>query len=90
MKKYLGSLVAIILAISFAAFTLPKQASVSDTVYDWQVFDASGNPTSTYILDKTKANMQIAYPNCNANTTTCFRAWNLGHTQSTNVYLKKQ
>lgn len=88
MKKYLSGFIALILAISASAFTAPKGAA-SDPVYDWRVYDASGNPTSVFVEDKTEAEMRAANPSCNGSNLICFQNYNQAHTQPLGLLIKK-
>ena len=89
MKKYVTGAVALTLAIAATAFTLPQKASALDPSFDWQVYDAMGNPTSTFLTNETQAQVKHDNPACNGTNLTCFREWNLGHTIANNVYIQK-
>ena len=57
MKKYLLSLVAIVVAIGFSAYTtISKKQNVSKdtTTYDWYAVDYSTNPSGEVPLGATK------------------------------------
>ncbi len=90
MKKHFAGTLAVALAFAATAFTVPPRGHATlDPTFDWQVYDASGNPTSTFLTGETEAQVQHDNPGCNGSNLTCFREWNLGHTIPQNIYIKK-
>ena len=88
MKKYLSGIIAIVIAIAAAAFTAPHKNTM-DPVYDWRVYDASGNPTSTYLDNKTVAEVQSANQQCNGAVTICFERYDAARTAPDGFLIKK-
>lgn len=88
MKKYLVGLSAILLALASAAFTAPHKNSTY-TVYDWRVYDASGNPTSTFLDNKTVAEVQSANPQCNGSSLICYERYDAARTAPDGFLISK-
>lgn len=89
MKKQLFGVIALIIAISAAAFTVAPSSGSQDPTYDWRVYDANGNPTSTFLDNRTVAQVQSANPQCNGTTKTCFEAYDDSHTVPQGILISK-
>ena len=89
MKKYVSGIIAIILAVSATAFTMPQKTSALDPVYDWMIYNASGNPTGNFLEDQTEAQVRAANPGCNGSTKTCFQNYSQDHSTALGLFIKK-
>lgn len=80
MKKYLMGIIAIVLAITFSAFTtsVNKKVNLNKQTFTWHKYNAAGtaelSPIVSFTGDASQAKDQFQCPD--GNTVKCARAYN--------------
>ncbi|HET6994906.1 MAG TPA: hypothetical protein VFI06_07980 [Chitinophagaceae bacterium] len=92
MRKYFLSILAIVLAIGFSAFTIPKEKANNKALesFVWHKYNPAGNaeliPTVTYIGTAAAASVAFGCPE--GSSVFCGRAYDFEGT-ALDLYIKK-